>query len=171
MRLKTFQLSNYTRMIMHSGPLFQTTVIFWYKYYRNYSQFVPCAQLNNLWTGMWALVSVDMAHASGTVSHVRQSLSSVRRIAKCTLKEFEEVTEVLNTALRFLCFPSCCSSLFYSLISPRTSRGSGSILAFCLHFRFWASLLGRSSSLALQIFCHFDVVTMRPLAPLQHWER
>ena len=161
MRLKTFQLSNYTRMIPCSRPQLSSGT--------NTTETIRslCFVRNSIIFEL-ACGSVGMAHASGMISHVRQSLSSVRRIAKCTLKEFVEVSEVLNTALCFFCFPSCCSSLLYSLISPQTSRGSGCILAFCLHFRFWASLLGRSSSLALQIFCHCDVVTMRPLAPLQH---
>ena len=34
--------------------------------------------------------------AFGTVSHVQQSVSSVRKIAKCTLKEFEKVSKALN---------------------------------------------------------------------------
>ena len=40
-----------------------------------------------------------MAFACGTVGHVQRSVSSVRRMAKCTLKEFEEVSESLNTSL------------------------------------------------------------------------
>ena len=86
----------------------------------------------------------------------RPCVSSVRKMAKRTLKGFKEVSEVLNTqpvacgyiwsflktVIRcFLCFPSRCSSLSYSSISPRTSRGSGCISVLCLRFRFCSSLL------------------------------
>ena len=41
---------------------------------------------------------VGVAHAFRTVGHVQLTcVSSVRRMAKCTLKEFGEVSEVLNT--------------------------------------------------------------------------
>ena len=33
------------------------------------------------------------------VGHVQQSVSTVRRMAKCTLKEFDKVSEVSNTLL------------------------------------------------------------------------
>ena len=76
-----------------------------------YSQCVPRAQLNNLWTDMWALVLVGVAHAFGTVGHVQQSVNSVRRMAKCTLKEFVRGSEWSNMVIRFFCFANHCSSL------------------------------------------------------------
>ena len=44
-----------------------------------------------------ALLLVGVAHAFGMVNHVQQS---VRRMAKHTLKEFQEVSKVLNTTKR-----------------------------------------------------------------------
>ena len=38
------------------------------------------------------------------VGHVQQSVSSVRRMAQSVLKEFEEVSEVLNTSLNAMIF-------------------------------------------------------------------
>ena len=42
-----------------------------------------------------ALLLVGVAHAFGTVSHVQQS---VRRMPKCMMKEFQEVSEVSITS-------------------------------------------------------------------------
>ena len=97
-----------------------------------YSQSVPHVHLNNLWTDTCITVS---RHGTcfGTVGHVQ-------RMAKCTLKEFEEVRfsvrSFLKTAMHFLCFTSYCSSLSYSSTSPWISQGGGCILALCLHFHF-----------------------------------
>ena len=70
-----------------------------------------------------------------------------------------------NTSLKWsfletviLCFASCCSLVLS--ISLQTSRSSGCILALCFRFRFRVSLL-------TLITANFDVVTMRPLAPLR----
>ena len=77
---------------------------------------------------------------------MQPSVSSVRRTAKHTLKEFEKVSEVSNTSwntgihimvisqdsLAFSLLPSELSSLSYSLISPQTSCGGGCILALCV---------------------------------------
>ena len=41
----------------------------------------------------WALLLVGVGHPFGTVGHVQQS---VRRVAKCMLKEFQEVTDISN---------------------------------------------------------------------------
>ena len=49
--------------------------------------------------------------------------------------------------------------------SRADSRGGGCVLAR-LYFRFCVSLLAHSSSLSSHFFSHFDVATMRPLAPL-----
>ena len=48
-----------------------------------YSQCMPCAYVNDLWTDMCTLLLVGVACAFGTVSHVQQN---VRRMAKHTLK-------------------------------------------------------------------------------------
>ena len=56
-----------------------------------------------------------------------------------------------------------CSSLSYSSISPRTSRGSGCILALWLCFRFRASLPCSSYSLPL----HFSAI----LTSSWQWDR
>ena len=57
---------------------------------------------------------------------------------------FEHLTKgdmiVSQDGHAFLCFASRCSSLSYSSILSRTSRGSGCILALCLCFSFCASL-------------------------------
>ena len=78
-----------------------------------------------------ALLLVAMAHAFGMVGHVQQS---VRRMAKRTLKEFQEVTEVLKTSrnVRICLFPFfalLAAAHSYSLMSPRSLRGSSYILA------------------------------------------
>ena len=56
-----------------------------------YSQSVPCMHLNNLWTDTCITVS---SHGTcfGTVGHVQ-------RMAKCTLKEFEEVSEIFGEVI------------------------------------------------------------------------
>ena len=81
--------------------------------------------------------SATVAYAFGTVGHVQPS---VRRMAKHTLKEFQEVSEVFNISLNprmwsffktsILWFASWCSS--YSSISLWSSRCIGCILALCL---------------------------------------
>ena len=60
------------------------------------------AHLNNLWTDTCALLLLGVACAFGTVSHVQQSVSSVRT-AKHALKEFEEVSEVSTPHRRQRC--------------------------------------------------------------------
>ena len=42
------------------------------------------------------LLLVGMVCAFGTISHVQQD---VKRMAKCTLREFQEVSEISNTSL------------------------------------------------------------------------
>ena len=69
-----------------------------------------------------ALLLVGVAHAFGMVGHVQQS---VRRIANCMLKEFQEVGEVSNTSpnmrmwsfleTAILCFASRCSLVLIEL--------------------------------------------------------
>ena len=76
---------------------------------------------------MCALLLVGVARAFGTVSHMQQS---VRRMAKCTMKEFQKVSKVLNTSTSMriwsfletviLCFASCCSLIFIDLIAEFT---------------------------------------------------
>ena len=61
-------------------------------------------------------------------------------------------------------FTSHCSSLLWSSILPQTSRGSGCILALCLRFRFWASLLALlfyslSSQFSAILICHNNETT------------
>ena len=83
-------------------------------------------------TGDTCALPVGVARAFGTVGHLQRS---VRRMAKRTLIEFQEVSEVSNTSpnariwsfpeTAILCFASRCSR---SLISPRTSQGCGCIL-------------------------------------------
>ena len=68
----------------------------------------------------------------GMMSHVQQG---VKRIAKCMLKEFQEVSVVSNTSLNariVLCFTAAAPS--YSSILPRTSHCSLD-LCFCFRFR------------------------------------
>ena len=48
-----------------------------------------------------------VACAFGTVGHVRQSVSGVRRMERRTLEEFEEVSEVSNMSIYFPSFASC----------------------------------------------------------------
>ena len=69
--------------------------------------------------------------------------SAMCGMAKRTLKEFEEVSEVSNTSLKvriwsFLKMATCffallaAAPLFYTSISPQTSRGGGGVAAFWL---------------------------------------
>ena len=103
-------------------------------------------------------------HYGLTHSETNSEQQSVRRTAKHTSKEFQEVSEVSNTSpnariwsflvTAILCFASCCSLLvprikypcLYLLISLQTSRGSGYILALCPRFRFHVSLLASPRS-------------------------
>ena len=99
-------------------------------------------------------------------------------MAKRTLKEFEEVSEVSNTSLKvriwsFLKTATCffaslaAAPLFYTSISQRTSRGR---VGEWLHFGSLSLFLfSRQSSSSfvfalITIFCHFDIATMRPSA-------
>ena len=83
------------------------------------------------------------------------------KCGKDTLKEFQEVSEVLNTSLNMkiwsfletaILFVSLAAALLWSLILLRTSRGSGCILALCLCVRFHDSLQVLSFSLSSQFF-------------------
>ena len=120
-----------------------------------------------------ALLLVGVAHAFGKVSHVQQS---VRKMGKCTLKGLEgseqgsntspnaRIWLILDTAI--LCSASCCSLILIDL--PRTSQGSGYILAPCLCFHFHVSLLRSSFFFAfITVFCFYDIATTRLLVPLQ----
>ena len=86
---------------------------------------------------MCALLLVGVAHAFGKVGHVQRS---VRKTANRTLKELEGSERGLNTSpnariwsfLDTPFFASLATALSYSSILPRTSRGSGYILALCL---------------------------------------
>ena len=97
--------------------------------------------------------------------------NGVRRIAKCTLKEFEEVSEV-QTPHRmwgYGCFSRQPCTFFallggaplFRMISLQISRDSGCILTHYLRFCFPASFLALAF---ITIFCCFDVATVRPLS-------
>ena len=98
-------------------------------------------------------------------------------VLRITLKEFENVSTFSNHTEHedmvvsqddhaLICFARCCCSLSYSSFSTWTSR----------HWRYiyalYSPLFSRQALPCSRYnFCHFDVVTMRPLAPLQRWER
>ena len=114
---------------------------------------------------MHTLLLVGVAHAFGTVGHVQQSVGSVKDGKEYMYEWVWGSERGSNTSLKWsfletaiLCFASRCSLVLS--ISLQTSRGSGCILALCFCFRFHVSLL-------TLITANFDVVTMRPLAPLQ----
>ena len=118
-----------------------------------------------------ALLLIGVVRAFGMVSHVQQS---VRRMAKRTMKQFQEAWEVWNTSLNMrtwsflekaiLCFASHYSLLLIDLAADQ--RGSGFILAVSLHFCFHTSILPHFSLHSSHSFFYFDIKTMRPLAPL-----
>ena len=88
-------------------------------------------------------------------------------MAKHTLKELQKMSEVSNTSLLKTVTPCFASSS----ISPRTSRvvAMAAIWPSVFASVFAFQSLALSSSLSSQ-FSHFDVVTMRPLAPRWRWE-
>ena len=116
------------------------------------------------------------------VMHVQRSVKSVRRKAKCMhyverIRECEPVFEPHRTQ-KYGRLPRRPRPLFASLGAAALSRthrsrrglhGVEAVFMLCLLLRFCFRLLALSSSLPSQLlpFCHFDVVTMRPLAPLQ----
>ena len=145
-----------------------------------YLQCMPCAHLRDLWTNTCGLVGV--AHAFGLVSH-----ACVTKCEKCekegkvyTLRwkslrmwacfwtaQNAKIWSSLKTTTRFICFARCCCSLSYSSFLMWTSRHWSCIYAPSSPFSHQAP---SSFFLALITFCH-DVMTMRPLASLQRWER
>ena len=93
-----------------------------------------------------------------------------------TLKVFKNASAFLNpteredmkTSTHFICFARWCCSLSYWSFSTQTSWRWGCI--YTLSSLFSLQALALSSLLPLQLL-PFDVVTMRPLAPLQCRER
>ena len=75
---------------------------------------------------------------------------------------FQHLTE--REDMIVLCFAAAAPS--YSLILPRTSRGSGCILALCLCCRFCVSLLALSWLLPSQLFFLFDIATLTTSAAI-----
>ena len=110
------------------------------------------------------LLLVGVTHSFGMVGHVQQS---VRRMANCTMIEFQEVSKVRKPHrtrgyacfLKWSFFASLATGLSCSSISQRTSQGSDYILALCLHLHFCVSLQSLSSSLSSQFF--FSILTSR----------
>ena len=81
-----------------------------------------CVHFNNLWIDMYITIS-RCGTCFGMVGHVQQSVSSVR-IVKSTLKEFEEVSKVSNTApkVRIWSFLKTASHFFVLLASATLFR-------------------------------------------------
>jgi len=72
-----------------------------------YSWCMPYTRLKDLWTDrrhVWITVSV--AHAFGTVGRVQ---NIVRRMAKHTMEQFQEVLNAYKWMWGYLCFTSHCS--------------------------------------------------------------
>ena len=121
------------------------------------------------WSYLW--------HVCFTVSRCGMCFGMLSQLCvrRRTLKEFQEVSEVSNTSLtrvygrfsRLPFFAFLAAALSYSSILPWISQDSDCILALCLHFHFYVSLV---SPLFLPHFIysfifHFDVT--RLLALLQ----
>ena len=71
---------------------------------------------------MCAILLVVVAHAFGTVGHVQQSM---RRMAKCTLKEFDEVNKVSSRPCTFFASIAAAPLSFVLINLATASRGSG----------------------------------------------
>ena len=145
-----------------------------------YASYASRVHLNDLWTNMCC---VDLVSTHGTCfwdcrfMHVQQSVKIVRRAKH--MYYIERVSQIwvrfrtaqnariwsfLKKTRCYICFTRlCCSLLMW------TSRRCGCIYALCLLFHFRARLLALPCS--HHNFCHFVIATMRPLAPLQCWER
>ena len=129
-----------------------------------YSQCMPRAHLNDLWTNTCGLVSrCSTCFWDCRSMHVQWSVKNVRR-AKRTYyigKSFEDVSVVSHRTTRgygtcsfsrwptthFIRYARHCWSLSYSSFSTGTSRHCGCIYALCLLFHFCARLLALSFSL------------------------
>ena len=129
---------------------------------------MPRARISITFELTRALLLVGIPHAFWMVSHVQQSVSSVRRMAKHTLKELEEVSEVLNTSLKvkIWLFLKTATHFFASLAAAPLFHTHQShcglhrvVAAFWLRLRFrFRTSFSSSFLLALvTIFCHFDV--------------
>ena len=107
-----------------------------------------------------------------TVRHVQQS---VRRIGKAHVERipgsewgFEHLTKRENYGRfsRWPFFASLAAAVLYSSILPWTSRGSGCSLAPCSLFLHQSPSFFFLAHITVLFFCcHFDVATMRLLAP------
>ena len=105
---------------------------------------------------------------------------SVKRMSKCTLKEFQELSEVLNTSPNvkiwsFLETAILFASLATASCGHQSHRGLHGVVA-ALWLSVFASAFVSVSKLFLpcshyNFFCHFDITAIRPLAPLQCQER
>ena len=144
-----------------------------------YLQCMPLVHFQDLWTNTCGLVGV--ARAFGSVMHVQQSVKcekegkmyalcwkSSRMWARFRTAQNAKIWSFLKTATCFICFARCCCSLSYSSFLTRTSQRWNCIYALSSPFSRQAP---SSFFLAPITFCHFDIVTMRPLASLQRWER
>ena len=132
------------------------TTRYMYMYYSVYmyifTVYALSAHLNDLWTNTCITFSGRGKCFWGGWPCATKC-EQCERMAKHTLKEFEEWSVVLNSslnaricsflkmAMQFRYFASCCSFLAYSLISSQTSHGKGCTLALWLRFHFCASLL------------------------------
>ena len=146
-----------------------------------YSQCMPHVHLHDLWTNMCGLVGVACAfgmvgHACATKCEKCEKEGKMyalhwkgsRMWARFRTAQNAKIWTSLKTTTHFICFARRCCSLSYSLFSMQTSRRWSWIYALSSPF-----LRQAPSSFFLPpiTFCHFDVMTMRRLAPLQHWER
>ena len=106
-----------------------------------------------------------------TVGYVQGSVSSVsccrRSCSACSLADLRGWSAFLKTVMRFLCFASRSSSLSH--------YHNPDFTGWWLHLDPLSLLpFSRQSPTSffltlLTILHHFDVATMRPLAPLQRW--
>ena len=104
------------------------------------------------------LLLVGVVCGFGTISHVQQG---GKRIAKCTLKDFQEVSVVSNTSLNARIWSF--SALSNLSILPWTSH---CILDLCLCFRFFCQSPNSFSLLSSQLFFLFDIATLTTSATI-----
>ena len=133
-------------------------------------------RLHDLWTNTCGLVVVECAF--WTVGHActtkcekceKEGKASSRMWAHLRTAQNTKIWSFLKTTTCFICFARCCCSLSYSSFSMQTLQRWGCI------YSVFSSVFVSGSYLTLlrshHNFCHFDVMTMRPLAPLQRSER
>ena len=90
-----------------------------------------------------------------------KSFEDVSMVSHCT--EHEDMVVSQKDHMLY-CYTKRCCSLQYSQFSTQTSWCCGCICTLCLLFRFHTMLLALPHS--HHNFCHFVIVTMRPLVPL-----